>query len=49
MLGKMLIEAGTKLGYSLLDVFVECRDDGASIFAAGGLVVSIEVSPDHDA
>src|SRR5579872_3581440 len=49
MLREVLVEAGAEFGYSLLDIFVKSGDDGASVFAACGLVMGVEVRPYHDA
>src|ERR1700722_10031313 len=49
MLSKILIKARAEFRYSLLDIFVEGRDNRANVFPAGGLVMRIEVRPNHGA
>src|SRR5580700_7078459 len=49
MLSKILIKARAEFGYALLDIFVEGRDNRANVFPAGGLVMRIEVRPNHRA
>jgi len=49
MLREVLIEAGAKFRYGLLNVFVEGRDNPAYLFSGDGFIVRIKVRPNRGA